>query len=363
MFPAQRIRHPNVDYLVWLTPYGSRKKKTAFGRAWFVRFCEQEADSATCRHFDQWLRASPEHVRAYLEISAFWQAAGTMKRNVEIDSLVERARAASNVIPLETVGEKHSPPKKGWARRRGFALAACVLLTGVAVGFVSWWQLARFPTYATGIGEQRTISLKDGSTVALNAGTRVQIRFSETARLVDLVVGQALFRVAKDPSRPFIVQSASTRVRAVGTQFDVYQKTTGTVVTVVEGRVSVFTPSAATHSPGVASADAPAVLLSAGQQVTVVPHELPLARHANAAVATAWSQGKLVFESTPLSEVIEEFNRYNRRPLSIDDPQLLQLHISGTFSTTDSAQITRFLTQRFGLVEYDTGEGIRLAPK
>jgi len=328
---------------------------------WFVRFCEQEVDSATCGQFDSWLRASPEHVRAYLEISAFWQAANTMTRNVEIDSLVQRARASSNIIPLEPVGEKHSPPKKGFPRRRGVAVAACVLLTGLAVGFVSWWQLARLPTYATRIGEQRTISLKDGSTVALNAGTRVEIRFTEAARFVDLVAGQALFHVAKDPSRPFIVTSGSTRVRAVGTQFDVYQKTTGTVVTVVEGRVSVFTPTAETNTPGVASAQPAAVLLSAGQQVTVVPHEVPLAKHANAAVATAWTAGKLVFESTPLSEVIEEVNRYNRRPLSIDDPQLLRLHISGTFSTTDSAQITRFLTQRFGLVVYDTDEGIRLA--
>ena len=342
------------------TPYNEQIRDEA--TEWFVCFCEQEADSSTCKQFDTWLRASPEHVRAYLEISAFWEAADAMKPDIGIDELVLRARAASNVIPLErAVGRVDPHAKKGSFRRRRLAVAAALLLAGFTVAFAVWWQLVRYPTYATHIGEQRTVTLTDGSTVVLNADTRIKVRFTDATRGVDLVEGQAFFHVAKNPSRPFIVFSGEARVRAVGTQFDVYRKTGGTVVTVVEGRVAVFSPPAQSDTASVSSGQVGTVLLSAGEQVTVASRKVAAPRRANAAAATAWTEGKLVFDSTPLSEVMHEFNRYSHRPLSIDDPEILNLHISGTFSTRDSTQITRFLAQRFGLVVHDTDEGIRLA--
>ena len=329
---------------------------------WFVCFCEQEVDTSTCKQFDTWLRASPEHVRAYLEISAFWEAADAMNTNIEIDELVRRARATSNIIPWDqAVGRADPAAKKRSFRLRRLAVAASLLLAGLTLAFAAWWQLARFPTYATRIGEQRTVTLTDGSTVVLNADTQIKVRFTDATRVVDLVTGQALFHVAKNPSRPFIVVSGEARVRAVGTQFDVYQKTGGTVVTVVEGRVAVFSLPVQSDTASATSGQVGTVLLSAGEQVTVTPRKLATPRRANAVAATAWTEGKLVFDSTPLSEAIQEFNRYSHRPLSIDDPGILNLHISGTFSTRDSTQITHFLAQRFGLVVHDTDDGIRLA--
>ena len=341
------------------TPYNEQIRDEA--TEWFVCFCEREVDSSTCKQFDTWLRASPEHVRAYLEISAFWEAADAMKPNIEIDELVLRARAVSNVIPLEQALGRADPHAKKGSFRRRLAVAASLLLACFAVAFAAWWQLARHPTYATRIGEQRTVTLTDGSTVVLNADTRIKVRFTDATRVIDLVEGEALFHVAKNPSRPFIVVSGETRVRAVGTQFDVYQKTGGTVVTVVEGRVAVFSSPVQSNTTSATSGQVGKVLLSAGEQVTVAPRKLVTPQRANAAAATAWTEGKLVFDSTPLSEVIQEFNRYSQRPLSIDDPEIINLHISGTFSTHDSTQITHFLAQRFGLVVHNTDEGIRLA--
>src|SRR5882757_700139 len=98
------------------TPYNEQIRDEA--TEWFVRFCEHEVDGSRCTQFDTWLRASPEHVRAYLEISAFWEAADAMKPNIEIDELVRRAQAASNVIPLEqVVGRVDPDAKKGLFRR------------------------------------------------------------------------------------------------------------------------------------------------------------------------------------------------------------------------------------------------------
>ena len=103
-----------------------------------------------------------------------------------------------------------------------------------------WWQAEHFPIYATEIGERRSITLADGSTVDLNARSRVRIEFSKKERRVDLLDGQALFQVTKDKNRPFIVSSGDATVRAVGTQFDVYRRTNSTTVTVLEGRVAVY---------------------------------------------------------------------------------------------------------------------------
>lgn len=328
---------------------------------WFIRFCEDEVDGSACEEFNAWLRVSPQHVRAYLDISAFWVAAGSVTRTpkVDVDLLVERARAAGNVVILEQTRAK--PPVKGErsVHRVRLGIAASVLLTCLALG--AWWQVVRYPSYATQFGEQRTVTLEDGSVVELNARTRIKVRFTDAGRDIDLIEGQALFRVAKNPDRPFIVASGNTRVRAVGTEFDVYEKTRGTVVTVVEGRVSVSAPLERPPTATEASAQAGPVMLSAGEQVTVTSHRVAAPRLANVAQAMAWTEGKLVFDSTPVSEVVQEFNRYNASPLLIDDPQVLALHISGAFRTTDSAQLIRMLSERFGLVAHDTGEGIRLS--
>jgi transmembrane sensor len=328
---------------------------------WFIRFCEDEVDGSACAEFDAWLRLSPQHVRAYLDISAFWVAAGSVTRTpkVDVDLLVERARAAGNVVVLDQTKAKAPVKGERSVHRFRLAVAAAVLLTCLALGAWKWWQVVRYPSYATQFGEQRTVTLEDGSVVELNARTRIKVRFTDAGRDIDLIEGQALFRVARNPDRPFIVVSGNTRVRAVGTEFDVYQKTRGTVVTVVEGRVSVSAPPERPATD--ASAQAGPVTLSAGEQVTVTSHRVAAPSRANVAQAMAWTEGKLVFDSTPVSEVVQEFNRYNARPLSIDDPQVLALHISGSFRTTDSTQLIRLLSERFGLVAHDTGEEIRLS--
>jgi len=102
------------------------------------------------------------------------------------------------------------------------------------------------------------------------------------------------------------------------------------------------------------------VLVSAGEQIVATDLTLPTPQPANAAVATAWTQGKLVFDSAPLQEVLEEFNRYLPRPLVIEDAQLLNIHISGVFSVTESRQFVEFLHERFGTTSREVGGEIRI---
>jgi transmembrane sensor len=260
--------------------------------------------------------------------------------------------------------------RKGPKARRMLLATAATLLLAIGIGLTAWHSLYRAPAYATEIGEQRSITLEDGSSVTLNSRSRIKLRFTAGERAVELIEGQALFTVAKDSARPFVVSTGDTRVRAVGTQFDVYRKRTGTVVTVVEGRVAVArnlgVVKPAAHAPLPSSEDGPRVgpgelLLAAGEQLRVTAAAIEPPKAANIAHATAWTDKRLVFESTPLREVVEEFNRHNRQQLVIRDPELYDFHISGVFPSADSDRMVEFLRQRFGVTASPSGDEIEIS--
>jgi transmembrane sensor len=414
--------------------------------AWFVECRARDLDEACRRDFDGWLRKSPEHLGAYLEIAAIWnegpsldphskwsadaliqQALDTGDDNVlplpgatlqathTPDTIVAAARSAQVIRPTRAVpaptdafGRARSNAARGWLRRCGL-LAVAASAAGLATLAVIVMLEFSAPTYATALGEQRSIQFSDGSTVELNSCSKIRVKYSKQERDVELLQGQALFHVAHDPPRPFIVSIGATRVRAVGTQFDVYKKSTSTVVTVVEGRVAVYSapqglisgsgptaerqysfgqdssaapsssglalplqarPSAHTSSSSTAaksratldsSFDNPSggsFLLAAGEQLTVTSEAARKALNPNIASATSWREREIVFESASLSDVAEEFNRYNERQLVIKDPQALTFHVSGAFLSTDPDSLVRFLKQRSGVKVTETGTQI-----
>lgn len=366
--------------------------------AWFTELTAGDLDTAAQAEFNTWLRRSPEHVQAYLQIAAFWEDAEVLKTPPaeDFEGLIARARQERNVYPLElaagaelALSNANTAPAVPAAatgdRRRSpglVALAASIILAVLATG-AAWMYLQR-GVYTTDIGEQRSFTLDDGSSIELNARSRLKVRFTAQHRTVDLLQGQALFRVAKDAARPFVVESGGARVRAVGTQFDVYRKNIGTIVTVVEGRVVVAAPSISAPEPATsdtapsgANPAAPSdaapqgeVLLQAGEQLTVStetaparPFSQPRPRRTNIASATAWIEKKLVFDGAPLRDVVEEFNRYNRQQLVIHDPSVYEFHISGVFSSTDSARILEVLRRRFGVTVRQTANNtIEITP-
>ena len=229
-----------------------------------------------------------------------------------------------------------------------------------AVGAIAWWQLVR-GTYATDVGEQRSLLLADGSMAELNSLSRIRLRYSERERTVELLEGQVLFRVAKEAGRPFVVRSDSARVRAVGTVFDVYRRLSGTTVTVLEGKVEVIAGTEDTElRAATVDAQTARVALSAGEQVVVRASQIDRAPHVNTAAATAWTQRQLVFESASLAEVAEEFNRYNARHLIIVGGVEPGFHVSGVFSSTDPGSLVRFLRSRPGVSVEEAEKEIRI---
>jgi transmembrane sensor len=335
--------------------------------AWFIEFRAGDVDGEARLSFIDWLRRSPEHIQAYLEVSGVWAELPTSDPNgkIDISSLIARARSETDVIELSPAGsrpphppfpvEPHIAPQPWWQKQRRavLATAAVALLASVTVRFWGGGDLA--VSYSTGIGEQRTIALPDGSTVELNARSSVQVHLTGRQRNVTLLEGQALFRVAKDTQRPFVVRAGDAQVRAVGTEFDVYRKQSETVVTVVEGRVETYDESG--------RAGEGAIVLSAGERLTVLPHTVTKPTRADPLVATAWLQKRLIFEETPLSEVAEEFNRYNQRQLTIEDRELKKVKISGVYSSTDPASLINFLRSQSSIRLIETEKNVRVVPR
>ena len=324
---------------------------------WFIDFRAGDVDGEARLRFIEWLRRSPEHIQAYLEVSGVWSELPDSDPDgrFDIESLIAKARSEPDVIPLSPIHPRLPPappaaqPRAvGGLSRRPVLAAAAVLMVSFTTLFF-WIDRDTAHSYSTGIGEQRTIQLMDGSTVELNARSKVEVRLTEHRRDVALIDGQALFHVAKDKQRPFVVRAGEAQVRAVGTEFDVYKKRTETVVTVVEGRVETY--------PGSDGAGTAAILLSAGEQLTVLPHTVTKPTLADTVAATAWVQKRLIFEETPLSEVAEDFNRYNRQQLLISDPSVAAIRISGTFKAANVEAFVRLLKDAYGLKVELTADG------
>ncbi|MBM0106583.1 FecR domain-containing protein [Steroidobacter sp. S1-65] len=319
---------------------------------WFVDMRMGDVDAAGKQRFDAWVRKSPEHLRAYLEVSEVWDDAPLVDASRQSSSadLVERARKASaDVISLTSTGATAVRSRPAARSRLQLAAAASVAFIAIAVGSFIGYERWREPTYTTEIGEQRSLVLADGSRVQLNSRTRLKVRFTERARNIELLEGQALFNVAKNPQRPFVVTSGDFSVRAVGTVFDVDRKQSATTVTVLEGRVAVS--SLAGTSPEISPVSAiqvapPEIFVDAGEQLRTDDSSSFQPAPANIAAATAWTRGSLVLSGSRLADVVEEFNRHNARQLVIGDPSLAEMRISGVYASTDPTLLLQFLREQ-----------------
>ena len=292
---------------------------------------------------DAWLAADPRRVGAY----------GRM-RAVALHA--ERSQALGPDVDLDRLSP--SAGAFGLSRRRLFAAGGglAAALTGVAVVGVGW--MARGRTHATGLGEVRVEALSDGSLMTLNTASRVRVDFSDRQRTIHLLEGEALFDVAKDAARPFIVDAGDTVVRAVGTSFTVKRLGRQPVqVLVREGRVEVRKPaagarpvSAAANTRVISTTDSPSAPLAA---VAVEPESL------NSALA--WRQGRIVFEGQTLLEAAQEFARYSDTRIVMDDPTLAAERVSGLYQANDPVGFAQAIAVAFDFhAEVHEGE-VRLS--
>lgn len=263
------------------------------------------------------------------------------------------AQATALLLPT------HKPMREARAAepaRRRFLVGGGIA-AGIAVTAGAGTYLARLDAdhYRTQVGEMRVIPLSDGSVVFLNTNSEMNVRYSQAQRFIDLVRGEALFDVAKNKQRPFIVQSGATQIRAVGTSFSVKALPDQPVqVLVREGIVEVRRPGIAVaptvmvamNSRAVAPADAPII---AGPVATAeVGREL------------AWRLGRIAFHGETLEEAAAEFARYSDVRIQIDDPAIAGKRVTGLFVSTDPIGFANAVAVSFDLRAEISGGQVRL---
>jgi transmembrane sensor len=309
--------------------------------AWFARLKSRHVSNATLRAFWAW-RDTAAHATAYERVEAAWATAGDLAKDPEIAAATRAAYAPPPLRVAKVTWSPISPPRLG-------LLAPAV---AVSVLGLTWFTLTRPPTYATKVGEQRTVLLSDGSKVRLNTDSRIRVRFRTGERDIDLLRGEAFFEAAHDATRPFVVQAADARVRALGTRFDVRRDPDGVWVALVEGKVHVTQdrrPAAAVLAP------------NPQRKVSATGISPPHAT--DAADATSWTAGRLIFHDVALRDAVAQVNRYAVRKIELD-PALGQDALSGSFNTGDTEAFVLAVKAMFGLrTVAGDGDTIRLAPE
>ena len=221
-------------------------------------------------------------------------------------------------------------PAAAQSRRRVLQVGGAIAATAL-IGMAATWQVLRHRgRFSTGKGETKVVALKDGSVVTLNTASEILVNYSDELRSVELVRGEALFDVAKNKARPFVVGAGDTSVRVVGTSFTVRHFDAAPVqVLVREGIVEVFKPTAGVK-PIRISANTLAVALPDNADIAARP--VPSAQLHR---AMAWQEGQIAFEGETLAQAAAEFSRYSDTRIVIDDPVLAREEIAGLFKATD----------------------------
>lgn len=246
--------------------------------------------------------------------------------------------------------------------RKGLQMAAAVV-TALFLGIS--WQLSPYGYspgwYGTGIGEQRVVELEDHSRIVLDAATRLRVRYTPDARIVELEDGQAQFSVAKDPTRPFKVEAGGRTIVAVGTVFVVEYIDSRVNVAMVEGKVAVLATAPSPVDDGAREG----ISLIAGEVLQVSRDgRSNVTPNADLQAATAWRTGKVVMRDELLADAVRRMNRYSRLKIEIDDSILAEQRINGVFEAGDPRGFVRAIQQYLDVVaNYDDSRTVRLRLK
>lgn len=290
-----------------------------------ARFAEDEA-------FLAWLE-DEDNARAWNEIDRRIDRVGAYATMPEVRAMRQAA--------LDKAQQARRPALGGWFLGAAIAASLVLAFTGIAgrIGSpVAPTDIAKVESvrrYATAVGERRDVMLPDGSRISLNTASLVEVDYgSPECREIRLLQGQAMFHVARNENRPFVVRAGNRQVTALGTAFDVRLDANGQVkILLVEGRVRVDPVARAGLArilPNLARTD-----LSPGQQLVAPAAGEALVSPGDVERDTAWNRGILIFRDDTVSDAVREVNRYSTVQLVVDDPRVGALKVSGVFPTAD----------------------------
>jgi len=305
------------------TPKSSDELR-AIAAEWCVKLHGEDATDEDRAQHRAWLELDPDHKRAYESVETTMTMARHVPRAIAPDAHFEAA-------------ERSRRPTHSWLAVAGIGALGILILGAVRPWFAT--------QYKTAVGEHRQVMLSDGSTVQMNAASRISVRFAGGIRAVTLESGEALFSVAKDPKHPFQVHAGSRVIQAVGTAFDV-EKHGGTIdLAVAEGTVAV---SAVSSDRGIwpQSVSTSAVLVTYGHALSYAKGDALGSTHSVAIdLVASWQRGELNYEEVPLARLAVDLERQFGTEIVIEDPKLAMLAVTIALKLRDE-EATMALLQK-----------------
>lgn len=334
---------------------------------WFVRLVENDLTLRERREYLAWLKTSALHVEALLDIYRYHGYGRKAKLNARISTDPDPGANVIQFSPRDgsSVALIHDREVR---RRRVGTIKVAAVLAGVmfsifVVGFavkVSYFD----KRFATGPGEWDRTLLADGSVLRVGPNTTLRWSFSDSQRTIVLSRGEALFEVAKDPQRPFIVTTSIGDVRAVGTEFGVSLMSASTVVvTVAHGKVAVSKPNNGRFL--VNDMSGTVATLVADQQLVMSAGEVEPVKQVNSTRELQWASGYYEFRGETVSHAVEQFNRRNRLQVVLADPAIGNIPMPFTTVRLDDPEsFALMLGARADVqVAYENADVIRLMPE
>ena len=280
---------------------------------WLARLRADDRSIEDERAFRAWLTADPRHAVAFDSVNSVWDSVGALSRDLR-----------NGKVELES----------NFNRRA--LLMGGVGLAVAAGGTVAFMQSAAAEVYKTDVGEQKHVTLKDGTGLFLDTDTKLVVDFTDKSRKVNLRYGRANFRVAPDARRAFAVEAAQKVVIGTRSNFDIRRDGDNISVLLIHGLATVKS----------ASADVDAGRqLSDGERLSFTSGQSPKLDKPNLLPLLAWHTGQAIFENSALSDVVEEMNRYSTIKLEVDDARISRLKVSGVYRVGDNTNFARSLSR------------------
>jgi len=281
---------------------------------WRMRMDEPGWSPADEAALDAWLAEDAAHEDAFARSGDVWDY---FDEHAAAPEMMRARRDAIDRAQRQAGGR--------WAERALRLPAPARIAAGVAAAAVlgagAYPLLDGKDVYRTDFGERRVVTLADGSRISLDGETKLVVRYTKGARELKLVSGQARFDVARDPLRPFTVAARDQTVVATGTAFNIDVSAPAVCVTLIEGKALVL------------RREARPIELEGGEQLIVTAR--PVVEQADVTEATAWQQGKIIFDDEPLAKAVERVNRYSERKVTVGDAAARAERVSGVFDAGD----------------------------
>jgi transmembrane sensor len=308
---------------------------------WFVRLQGDEATGDDWLTFEQWLRAAPANATAYSHIENVWVELDG--RAAEIEEALDKPRA----LPRRARPLRPTVTRRAWLGAAGGAIAA-----GIVAAVVLRPTGTPVTTYVALPGQLREITLADGTHIHLNAASKITVSLGRDARRVTMDDAEAVFDVAHDPRRPFLITAGDQQVKVVGTRFDLRERERAMVLTISRGVVEVRP---------LREPDAAPTRLTVGQQFTHRDGEqTAVVRTVDPADAFGWTTGQLIYRDQPLSEVAADLTRRFGTTVRPADARVAQLRFTGVLVADNEAAVFHRLEAFAPIEAVRTTEGIIL---